>query len=147
MKTALNCSLVLCLVLGFFAFPTPGLASDTPPPGGFPAVLSAPATPGTHYLSLTGLDFFPTDSDMPWSELNGGLYIYDTSSGFEFSASYHLPDGAAVELFTFYYVDNSGSSITLSASTFTPATALPHQRRSLRWSATCDFEMARSVVA
>jgi hypothetical protein len=44
MKTALNFSLVLCLVICLFTFPTPDLADDSPP-GGFQMVDGVPVAP------------------------------------------------------------------------------------------------------
>lgn len=133
MKTALNCSLSLCLAACLFAFPTPGLADDGSPANyqmedGVPVAPAGPAAPGspevdgTYYLSLTGLDFFPIDSDMTYSELNGGMYALDIVPDYGFSASYHLPDGSTVTAITIYLMDNTATDIELDACGYNPAT-------------------------
>jgi hypothetical protein len=122
MKTALSFSLVLCLVICLFAFPTTGIADGVPiAPAGTAAPESTTAPFNTHYLTLTGLDFFPSDSTMTYSELNGGLYALDVVAGLGFFASYHLPEGSTVTAITFYVFDNVATDIILGAYAFDPA--------------------------
>ncbi|GEM_PF-5302380 len=113
MKTTFQLVICLCLILLGGAF-TPA-ASAAPLPA---------AAAGSLYLTLTGLDFYPVDSDMTYSENNGGLYAVDLLSGFGFSAAIHLPDGASVTAITFYLLDDSASDLNLSVTRYDPATGI-----------------------
>ena len=105
MKTTLRFILIVCLAACLFAFP-----SNTPA-----AV--------TNYLTLTGLDFHPTSSDLKYSSTNGGIYATDLVDGFGFYAAYHLPTGSSVTGIEFFFVDNSGEEdIALAAYRYTPST-------------------------
>ena len=112
MKTALNCALILLLAAGLFACPAPGLAAP-----------ASPAAVGDIYsLSLTGLDFQPEDSDLTWSENNGGMFALALVPDRGFYASYHLPDGSTVTGITIFLMDNSAADIELGAYRYDPAT-------------------------
>ncbi len=105
MKTTLRFILIVCLAACLFAFP-----SNTPA-----AV--------TNYLTLTGLDFHPTSSDLKYSSTNGGIYATDLVDGFGFYAAYHLPTGSSVTGIEFFFIDNSGEEdIALAAYRYTPST-------------------------
>jgi hypothetical protein len=136
MKTALNCSLILCLAFGFLASPTPIQAAISPPVD-FQMVDGAPLTlvdtppaqtpravsAGPYYLTLSGLEFYPVTSNMTYNtSSDGGLYAVELDpGGFGFSASYHLPSGTTVTAITFYFRDVSTEEIRLGAYAFEPA--------------------------
>ena len=121
MKTALRIALTFCLAAGLFAFPSQALADD-PPPTEFQMIEGVPAgtegyeqsadvvpladSPTAYYKTLTGLDFYPTDSDMTYSSTNGGLYALALVPGWGYYAAFTLPNGASVTGITFLVVDN-----------------------------------------
>ena len=143
MRTILRLSLVLCLAASLFAFPAHTVASDfapdDAPPDGFQFVEGVPVPPVeneepaeespravaavTRYLTLTGLDFHPTDSDMGYSSVNGGLYATALVPGYGFYAACQLPYGSSVTGITFFVIDNEELvDISLAAWRYTPST-------------------------
>ncbi len=137
MNTTFRIMLTLSLAAGLIAFPSTALADD-PPPTGFQVVEGVPvgtegyeqsadgvplaASSTTYYKTLTGLDFYPTDSDMTYSSTNGGLYALALVPGWGYYAPFTLPNGATVTGITFFVIDNDpGSNILLKAYGYAPA--------------------------
>jgi hypothetical protein len=104
------------------ASPGHGPLALHPTEDAFGGVTRGAAAGYTHYLTLTGLDFFPIDSALTYSELNGGLYALGVVAGLGYFAPYHLPEGSTVTAITFYVFDNVANDIALGAYAFDPAT-------------------------
>jgi hypothetical protein len=113
MKPLLRALLLVCLISGLFA-PTPthaqeGQPPDPPAPG--PQIETAPIPIlRTRHVTLAGVDFRPSGSNVTYSSTNGGIFPKNLVTGYEFYAPLHLPRGASVTRIDYFYVDNSNAN-------------------------------------
>ena len=83
-----------------------------------------PVTPDLRAFvkTFSGVNFYPSGSDLTYKALGAKLYALSLSSGRSFQVSLDLPSGVSIDKITVYFKDNSNQDISFAGRYYFPQT-------------------------